>query len=82
MKYPCPCCGYLTYDYEPNGTFDICDICGWEVDDYQAKYPDSNGGANKVSLNQARLNFKMYGASDNFFRGKGRKPYPWEIPNL
>ena len=23
-NYPCPCCGYLTLDEKPSGTFNIC----------------------------------------------------------
>ncbi|MBF0313784.1 MAG: hydrolase [Oligoflexia bacterium] len=59
--YPCPCCGSLTRSEEEYGTFEICDVCGWEDDFAQAKNPDFEGGANKPSLNQAKENYKNFG---------------------
>lgn len=48
-KIKCPCCkGSLV------GEFDICDICGWENDLVQLDNPDYSGGANRMSLNEAR----------------------------
>lgn len=38
--------------------FDICDICSWEDDDLQFENPDYRGGANSVSLNEARKAYK------------------------
>ena len=35
---------------EPTGTFEICDICGWEDDNVQLQDPQYRGGANKKSL--------------------------------
>jgi hypothetical protein len=78
--YPCPCCGYLTLDGPERGTFDICVVCGWEDDDYQIRHPDSDGGANKVSLNQARENYLKFGASSEDRMSRVRKPHPDEIP--
>ncbi len=49
---PCKCCGSVTVSEE--GSYDICDVCGWEEDPSQAKHPDMSGGANSLSLNQAR----------------------------
>ena len=60
-KYPCPCCGNYTLDDEP-GHFDICPVCRWEDDNIQSFYPDYEGGANGISLNQARKNYKRIGA--------------------
>jgi len=55
--FPCPCCGELTRSEKDYGTFEICDICGWEDDNVQAEDPDYEGGANRTSLNQARKNY-------------------------
>lgn len=63
-KYKCPCCGYYTFDYEPDNHFDICEVCFWEDDGLQMDDPDMTGGANVVSLNQARINFKEFGACE------------------
>ncbi|MBQ4504560.1 MAG: hypothetical protein II983_02720 [Firmicutes bacterium] len=53
-KYACVCCGELTMVDRPPGTFQICPVCGWEDDNVQFKHPDLAGGANELSLNQAR----------------------------
>jgi len=53
---PCRCCGELTI--EEYGDFDICDVCGWEDDDIQFDDPGYAGGANKMSLNQAKEAYK------------------------
>lgn len=67
-KYKCKCCGYYTLEEEPldpnmyPGTFEICPVCFWEDDSLQYKDPELKGGANKVSLNEAKENFKKFGA--------------------
>ena len=33
---------------------EICPVCGWEDDKFQRNHPDFDGGANVMSLNQAR----------------------------
>ena len=50
--YQCPVCGKYYFKYEDS--FEICPCCGWENDYLQAVYPDEEGGANEMSLNQAR----------------------------
>ena len=62
-KYKCPCCGYKTLDEEPPETFDTCPVCSWEDDRVQYYDNDYKGGANRVSLNEAKENFKKYGVS-------------------
>lgn len=77
--FPCPCCGYLTLGEEPPGTFEVCPVCFWEDDDVQFEDPSYAGGANSVSLNQARENFKLFGAVSKEFVNQVRKPLPQEI---
>jgi len=48
----------MSLDDEP-GHFDICDICGWEDDNIQRDDPDYWGGANTMSLNQAKEAFRQ-----------------------
>lgn len=79
-SYPCPCCGYLTMDGPERGTFDICPVCRWEDDPVQFEDPDFPGGANRVSLNQARANYLKFGASSEDRMSRVRKPHPNEIP--
>jgi hypothetical protein len=61
-KYPCPCCGYLIFE-EPPGSYDICNVCGWEDDLSQLRFP-SMGGANRVSLIEGQSNFEEFGVSE------------------
>ncbi|MCB1741781.1 MAG: hydrolase [Gammaproteobacteria bacterium] len=80
MCFACPCCRCLTFDEEPPGTFDICPVCGWEDDDVQFRNPNSGGGANVVSLNQARENYSKFGAVDRESLAFVRKPSETERP--
>ena len=59
-RFPCPCCEYLTLD--ERGQYDICPVCFWEDDPIQADDEDYDGGANRLSLRQARVNVQTYGA--------------------
>ena len=51
IAYICAVCGNGV-DEEDCGN---CDICGWVGDTLQEIEPDYRGGANKVSLNEARI---------------------------
>lgn len=62
IKYPCPVCGALTRTQKSYGTFEICPTCGWEDDNAQVENPNLSGGANSLSLNEAR---KVYQRSAN-----------------
>lgn len=57
-KYSCRCCGNLTLDERSSGTFEICSICFWEDDNIQFLNPNYEGGANDISLNNAKENYK------------------------
>ncbi|MHB9134129.1 MAG: CPCC family cysteine-rich protein [Armatimonadota bacterium] len=80
-NYACPCCGYLTLPEQPPGTYDICPVCFWEDDETQYRNPRSRGGANKVSLNEAKENFRKDGAISPDEKRYIRDPYPDEYPN-
>jgi hypothetical protein len=79
-RYPCPCCGFLTLDRPPSGTYSLCEVCFWEDDERQFRNPDYEGGANGVSLNQARENFGKHGACEWRARKSVRAPLPEEQP--
>lgn len=49
----CPVCGK-----EDVEEFDICSTCNWENDLIQLDEPDYKGGANKMSLNEAKIAYK------------------------
>jgi hypothetical protein len=61
--YACPCCGYLTLEQRPPGTWEVCPVCGWEDDPVQFEDPSYEGGANQVSLAEARRNYLDSGAA-------------------
>jgi hypothetical protein len=48
-SFPCPSCGFEVFS-EPPGSFEICEVCGWEDDHVQLRFPALRGGANKLSL--------------------------------
>ena len=79
--YACPCCGYLTLSEKPPGTFEICPVCRWEDDNVQFDDPNFAGGANDMSLNQARENYKNFGAKSKKALERVRKPWPDEFPD-
>jgi len=51
-KFQCGCCGQYTIEEE--GTMESCSVCGWMQDPYQEEFQDKPGGANLMSLNEAR----------------------------
>ena len=62
-KYKCPCCGHYTFEKKER-TYDICPVCFWEDDPEQFNNPTMPRGANHVSLTEARINYKHFGACD------------------
>ena len=77
-KYKCPCCGY--YTLPELRLYDICPVCNWEDDIVQFQDPDFEGGANEESLNQARENYKDFGAINKKYIDEVRKPLSEELP--
>ncbi|TQV80972.1 hydrolase [Denitrobaculum tricleocarpae] len=55
-------------------------VCGREDDNVQADNPDRRGGANTISLNEAKATFSAYGAISQLYVMKLRKPRLEEIP--
>lgn len=55
----CPVCGKyeFEYEYDEYGSFDICPICGWEDDGLQGNDHNYAGGANSLSVNEARIEY-------------------------
>ncbi|WP_123427895.1 CPCC family cysteine-rich protein [Pseudomonas brassicacearum] len=82
MNNACPCCGFLTLDESPPGTFEICPVCGWEDDEAQFRDPTYDGGANPVCLDQARKNFLLIGAINEGCLSIVREALPEEIPSV
>ncbi len=74
--WPCPCCGYKTL--AADGFFEICPVCFWEHDPVQYDDPTYAGGANTESLEEARRNFRAFGASSLKLLAHVRPPTPDE----
>ena len=49
----CPVCGRMHV-----AEYDICDNCGWENDPVQAWKPTLPGGANQMSLEEAKAAYR------------------------
>ena len=54
-KIKCPVCG--KYEFFDDNDFDICEICGWENDGVQEEDHNYAGGANELSVNEARIEY-------------------------
>lgn len=80
MNIECPCCGYFTIDSEDEVIVEICPVCFWQYDEVAHINPDEIIGANHVSMNEAKKNFKKYGASEKQFQNKVRQPLFNELP--
>ncbi|MFF1543720.1 CPCC family cysteine-rich protein [Streptomyces sp. NPDC058291] len=76
----CPCCGFLTLDQRAG--FDICPVCFWEDDGQDDDDADRvRGGPNgRLSLTEARRNFRLLGACDERRAAYVRAPLPHERP--
>lgn len=56
VPHMCPICG--KYEFEDDGSFDICPYCGWEDDNLQTADPNYSGGANELSLNEYKKQYE------------------------
>lgn len=76
--YPCRCCGFLTLS-DP-GVYEICPVCFWEDDPVQNEDSSFAGGANRVTLDEARRNFVEFGAAELGALKDVRSPSREEVP--
>ncbi|WP_294487009.1 CPCC family cysteine-rich protein [uncultured Ruminococcus sp.] len=51
----CPVCGKTFF--EESGDHDICPVCRWENDGLQYKDHNYAGGANRLSVNECRIEY-------------------------
>ena len=58
-SYQCPICESFSLD--SYGSYDICPVCDWEDCIGQRHDPDMVIGANWLTLNQAKTNWKEHG---------------------
>ena len=81
-RFACPCYRFLTLSDQPPGTHAICPVCWWEDDEVQYLDPEFSGGANTVSLREARDNFRSIGAAEPGLSGNVRGPTEADIPDF
>ena len=55
-KTICPCC--RKYHFENEDFYETCPVCGWQDDLVQRNEPDYEGGANELSLNEFRKEWR------------------------
>jgi len=58
----CPACGFQVLA-EGYGSYEICEICGWEDDSVQLANPTSGGGANKLIRNDNARRSRVSGTT-------------------
>ncbi len=75
----CPCCGYKTLS--ERAAYDICKVCFWEDDGQDdSSATEIWGGPNgDLSLSQARVNYKLFGACREKDLPHVRPPHPSEL---
>jgi rubredoxin len=54
--WECPVCGNKNVGEYPE--YDVCPLCGWEDDHIQLDDPNYDGGANELSLNEAKAEWE------------------------
>ena len=81
-KIKCPCCGnYTIEDLGEEVVVSICPMCFWQFDILGQNNPNEIvGGPNgNLSLNQARDNYKKFGACSEDMLPYVRKPNKKEM---
>lgn len=79
-RFPCPCCGNLTYPQKPGFTsYHICPVCFWEDDPYALFNPFDADNVNRVSLAEARENYLEFKACSKEFVEYVRPPKDDEL---
>ncbi len=79
-SYPCECCGFWTLTDPATNSYEICPVCFWENDPVQSEDPLFAGGANVISLSDARENYSRFGACESRFADQVRPPGIDDVP--
>lgn len=58
----------------PPGSYDVCAVCGWEDDIVGLRWPDLDGGANRLSLIEAQRSYAAHGSADPQSQAATRPP--------
>ena len=80
-RYPCPCCGCLTFPVPKEEAIAyICPVCFWENDVFD---PDEDAPSDEnrgMTLRQGRENYRKWGAVREDLVRHARPPRPGEQP--
>lgn len=80
-KYPCPCCGYLTYPVPREDAIAyICPVCFWENDVFVTSDDEPSDENHGISLCTAQEYYRSFGACARTMLRYVREPKPEEIP--
>lgn len=80
-RFPCPCCGFLTYPVPPEEDVGyICPVCFWENDPFAPAAEEPSDSNHGLSLEEGRLNFRAFGACCREMLRYVRPPREEEIP--
>lgn len=79
-RFTCFCCGNRTLPEKSPGSLEICAVCFWQDDMVGFVHPDQVWGPNTTTLNEARENFRRFGACDERSRDDVRPPTAEERP--
>lgn len=62
----CPVCEEYSFEFPDD--YDICPICGWENDGVQREDKDYWGGANDLSVNEAKIVYLLLQDKETQFK--------------
>ena len=80
-KYPCPCCGYLTFPVPKEDALAyICPVCCWENDVFDPREDDPSDENRGMTLRQGRENYQKWGAVREDLVRHAWPPRPQERP--
>lgn len=73
--YPCPCCGYMTFD-QPPGSYSLCGVCDWEDDNVQLAFPLAGGANEPLAVCQSKFLAALSERRLSELQSKGYKRCP------
>ena len=80
-RYPCPCCGCLTFPVPPEDALAcICPVCFWENDVFLTSPEEPSDENHGLTLWEAWQNYQTHGAVLPRLVPYTRKPTPEELP--
>ena len=82
VRSPCEVCGYLTHAVDERGLNFICPVCYWEDDEFHEDSGNPCDVNHGLSLDEARANYKKFGACEEDMVAHVRAPKPEELPQM